>query len=290
MADGRDWISALPPRLEPHRRALAGLLDFSETTPAASSLSVGCSLGRGAADELSDIDAAIGVAAATGPAGASTIREVEASLVEHLHGKQPIDVLREESSSGELFIRRVFAQLSDGIQLDLAVVAEAAVRRGEAAPDFVSLYRTGPDVERAMPSAYVVDAERVRSWAFEGWRALLDGDKYVRRGSPWEAHQRLEEARRHIWALWAAALGTSYPWHGLSQVLDHDPASLPHGIEATVAGLDLEELRSALVASAAVLDDVSAAAAQRCPTELPSALAAFTRAVLTGRRRRTGGA
>lgn len=135
-----------------------------------------------------------------------------------------------------------------------------------------------------MPSAYDVAAEQVRTWAFQGWRALLDADKYVRRNSPWEAHQRLEEARQHIWALWATALGTSYPWHGLSQVLDHDPSSLPDGIETTVAGLDLAELRSAVVASAAVLDDVSAAAARRCPTNLPTRLAAFTRAVLAGPR------
>lgn len=286
MADGRNWISALPPRLEGQRRALARLLEFCETAPAVTSLSVGCSLGRGAADELSDVDAAIGVAAARGAAGANRVRDVEESLVGHLGGDQQlIDVLREESSTGDFFIRRVFAQLSNGVQLDLAVIAEAEVRRGEAAPDFVSLYcADGSGEEVTMPSAYDVAAEQVRTWAFQGWRALLDADKYVRRNSPWEAHQRLEEARQHIWALWATALGTSYPWHGLSQVLDHDPFALPGGIEATVAGLDLAELRSAMVASAAVLDEVSSAAARRCPTNLPTSLAAFTRAVLAGPR------
>ncbi|QWF23196.1 hypothetical protein KM427_05595 [Nocardioides sp. LMS-CY] len=287
IAGGRDWISALPPRLDGQRRALAGLLDFCESAPTVTSLSVGCSLGRGAADELSDVDAAIGVGAERGAGGAERVREVEESLVERLSGWGLIDLLRDESSTGELFIRRVFAQLTDGVQLDLAVIAEAEVRRGDAAPDFVSLYRAG-DVgdDTAMPSAYDVAGDRVRTWAFLGWRALLDADKYLRRESPWEAHQRLEEARRHIWALWAATQGTSYPWHGLSQVLDHDPSSLPVGIEATVAGLDLAELRAALIASASVLDEVSAAAARRCPTSLPTGLAQFTRGVLAGSRRR----
>jgi hypothetical protein len=105
-------------------------------------------------------------------------------------------------------------------------------------------------------------------------------DKYLRRGSLLEAHDRLHQARHHIWALWAAAVGALYPWHGLSQVLDHDPRNLPPGIESTVAGLDAADLRRAAQASAAVLTQASAAAAQRCPAELPSAMARYvTRAL-----------
>jgi predicted nucleotidyltransferase len=281
MLDGRSWISALPSRLEGQRRALAALLDFCESDGMVTSLSVGCSLGRGVADELSDVDAAVGVGAARGAAGAARVRAVEESLVDHLRGGRLVDVLREESSTGDFLIRRLFCQYSDGVQLDLAVIAEEEVRRGDAAPDFVSLYRVdGNGDEASMPSAYDVAGEQVHSWAFQGWRALLDADKYLKRGSHWEAHQRLEEARQRIWALWATALGTSYPWHGLSQVLDHHPSSMPDGIEATVAGLDLVELRAAVTASASVLDDVSAAAAQRCPTTLPMGMALFAKAVL----------
>ena len=76
---------------------------------------------------------------------------------------------------------------------------------------------------REPPAAYAVTGEQVREWAFLGWCALIDADKYLRRGSLWEAHSRLHEARHRIWALWAAAQGAMYPWHGLSQVLDHDP-------------------------------------------------------------------
>jgi predicted nucleotidyltransferase len=281
MTDGRLWISGLPPSLARQRRALTGLLELCESMPAVSSLSVGCSLGRGAADELSDVDAAVGVGAARGDAGAAQVREVEQVLVDHLRDDQLVDVLRDESSTGAFFIRRVFAQLVDGVQLDLAVIAEAEVRRGEAAPDFVSLYRaSGTTAETTSPSAYAVTGEQVHRWAFSGWRALLDADKYLRRGSGWEAQQRLQEARQHIWALWASALGASYPWHGLSQVLDHEPLTLPDGIEATVSGIGLVELRAAVLASAAVLDHVSAAAARRLPATLPTGLAGYTRAVL----------
>ncbi|HET6193028.1 MAG TPA: hypothetical protein VFE59_39200, partial [Trebonia sp.] len=100
------------------------------------------------------------------------------------------------------------------------------------------------------------------------------------RGSLWEADSRLHEARHRIWALWAAAHGALYPWHGLSQVLDHDPGNLPPGIESTVAGLAAEDLRRAVRASAEVLVTASEAAARRHPADLPTAMAAYvTRAL-----------
>jgi hypothetical protein len=160
----------------------------------------------------------------------------------------------------------------------------AEVRRGDAAPDFISLYRRASPPEadwtNDAPPAGAVTAEQVRGWAFFGWCALIDADKYLRRGSLWEAHNRLHEARHKIWALWAAATGAIYPWHGLSQVLDHDPKNLPPGIESTVARLDRADLRRAAQASATVLTQVSVAAAQRCPAELPTAMARYvTRAL-----------
>jgi hypothetical protein len=279
---GREWIATLPARLTGQRRALSELLEFCEASADVTSLSVGCSLGRGAADELSDVDAAIGVAAPRGAAGADLVRAVEGSLVARLSAGRLLDVLRQESLTGDLFLRRLFAQLGDGVQLDLAVIAEAEVRRGASAPDFVAVYRTGHAVQPvpARP-AHEVTAAQVHDWAFLGWRALLDAHKYLRRGSPWEAHQRLHEARQHVWALWATAQGASYPWHGLSQVLDHDPSSLPPGIERTVAGLDPDDLRRAVLATVTVLDAAGAAAVRRCPADLPTAMADHVRAALS---------
>jgi hypothetical protein len=105
-------------------------------------------------------------------------------------------------------------------------------------------------------------------------------DKYLRRGSLWEAHARLGHARDQIWALWAAATGAMYPWHGMTQVLDHDPGNLPAGIDATIAGLDAADLRRAAATSAALLTQVSTAAAARFPAELPAAMADYVTSIL----------
>jgi hypothetical protein len=206
-----------------------------------------------------------------------------------------VDVLRHRTGPADHGARRIFAQFADGTQLDLAVVAEADIemrRRGGGAPDFVPLYQasTSPDTQipaggaqrgAEPPAAYAVTGDQVREWAFLGWCALIDTDKYLRRGSLWEAHNRLHEARHRIWALWAAAHGALYPWHGLSQVLDHDPEKLPPGIESTVAGLDAADLRRAAHASTEVLAAVSAAAARRHPADLPAAMAAYVTRVLS---------
>jgi hypothetical protein len=293
---GRAWLAALPGELAAQRRVMARLADLCETWPLVMSLLVGCSLGRGAADALSDIDAALGIDAPRGEAGAGRIGTAEAMVAAALPEMGAlVDVLRHRTGPDSQPIRRIFAQFADGTQLDLAVVAEAEIearRRAGGAPDFVPLYQAlagEPDGETPagasasgsqQQAAYAVTGEQVREWAFHGWCMLIDADKYLRRGSLWEAHSRLHEARHYVWALWAAANGALYPWHGLSQVLDHDPGNLPPGIESTVAGLDAPGLRRAARASAEVLETASEAAARRHPTDLPAAMAAYvTRAL-----------
>jgi hypothetical protein len=255
---GRAWLAALPGELAPQRRVMAGLIDRCEAwaTPLATTEAL--------------------VAAALPELGTL------------------VDVLRHQTGpAGQ--VRRIFAQFADGTQLDLAVVPESEIearRRRGGAPDFVALYRAPgwsgmrepddrPPADGGEPAAaYAVTGDQVRQWAFQGWVALIDADKYLRRGSLWEAHGRLHEARERIWALWAAAHGAMYPWHGLSQVLDHDPRSLPPGIEGTVAGLDAADLRRAARAAAQVLATVSEAAGRRHPADLPAPMAAHvTRAL-----------
>jgi hypothetical protein len=291
---GRAWLAALPDELAAQRRVMARLADRCETWPLVMSLLVGCSLGRGAADEYSDIDAALGVDAPRGQAGAEMVGTAEAMVAAALPEMGPlVDVLRHRTGPDSQHVRRIFAQFADGTQLDLAVVAEAEIetrRRAGGAPDFIPLY-TAPGLpgtrqpddqpptdgvsDAEPPAAYAVTSEQVREWAFHGWCMLIDADKYLRRGSLWEAHSRLHEARHYIWALWAAANGALYPWHGLSQVLDHDPGNLPPGIESTVAGLDAPGLRAAARASAKVLTTASEAAARRHPADLPAPMAAY---------------
>jgi hypothetical protein len=292
-AGGRAWLAALPAELSAQRGLMAGLLDYCQATPSVTSLLVGCSLGRGAADALSDIDGALGVFAEAGEAGAAQVQAVEAGVVAALPELgQVVDVLQHRYGPADRFIRRIFAQFGDRSQLDLTVMADAEIRDGAALrPDTVWLYDIAskpaePAEAQAGPAddpgpGYAVTGEQIREWAFLGWCALVDLDKYLRRGSLWEAHARLHQARDHIWALWAAATGALYPWYGLTQVLDNDPGNLPPGIDATVAGLDAADLRRAAVASAALLTRVSTAAAERRPAELPSAMARYVIGVLS---------
>ncbi len=292
------WLAALPDELAAQRRVMAGLAERCQAWPLVRSLLVGCSLGRGAADALSDIDAALGVDAECGQAGAERVRTTEAMVVAALPDLGAlVDVLRHRIEAGDQWIQRIFAQFADGTQLDLAVVAQANIdkrRRSGGAPDFIPLYEASIPPDGPMPAsggeppaAYAVTGDQVREWAFLGWCALIDADKYLRRDSLWEAHSRLHQARHHIWALWAAAHGALYPWHGLSQVLDHDPGNLPPGIESTVAGLDAADLRRAARASSDVLTTVSASAARRHPADLPTAMAAYVTRVLSGADRAT---
>ncbi|GAA2477165.1 hypothetical protein [Terrabacter carboxydivorans] len=263
------------------RSAIEWLAAWCSSRADVSSLSVGCSIGRGVADELSDVDAAIGVVSPTGRPGRDVVERVETALVASFgEAGDVVDVLRDGSTSDDFVIRRVFVQYADRLQLDLAVIAEEDVRRGDAAPDFVPVYRAGvtPSPVHAQRSAYAVSAEQVHEWVFRGWRALLDADKYLRRGSLWEAHGRLHEARAFIWQVRAAAQGTSYPQHGLPQVLDDSPDDLPPGIEDTVAGLDAVELRHALSAASTVLTACTSACSQRFGSE--PRMAAYARTVL----------
>jgi hypothetical protein len=83
------------------------------------SLLVGCSLGRGAADALSDIDAALGVDAPRGASGAERVATVEATVVTALPELGAlVDVLRHRTGPADQWVRRIFAQFADGTQLD----------------------------------------------------------------------------------------------------------------------------------------------------------------------------
>jgi hypothetical protein len=123
-------------------------------------------------------------------------------------------------------------------------------------------------------------AEQLREWAFGGWCALADLAKYVRRGSVWEALDRLHEGRTQLWRLHAAASRIPDPQYGLTSVLDFAPDDVPVGIEQTVAGLALPSLMAAAGQTARLLT----ATGQRLPAEsraaLPHAMARYVTELL----------
>jgi hypothetical protein len=263
--EARQWLAG---QLEAQRQIMTRLLDLCVAEPAARVFLVGCSIGRGAADELSDVDCFIG----TTPGMADeVIAAVRAALPEmgdlvdaldHLYGK----------------FNRTVAQFAGYVQLDLVV---APAIRGRKVDEVVLYDPDGRMVNERVPPADIVTPELIREWAFLGWEALANLAKYLRRGSLWEALARLDMARDRIWALWAAARGARYPVFGLSQVLDRDPGDLPDGIEATVAGLDAGQLRAAAIAAGEILDRVSAEAARVRGGTLPDAMARHVTELLT---------
>jgi predicted nucleotidyltransferase len=56
----REWLAALPAQLQAQRRIMERLLDLCLAQSAARVFLVGCSIGRGAADALSDVDCFVG--------------------------------------------------------------------------------------------------------------------------------------------------------------------------------------------------------------------------------------
>src|SRR5487761_1625489 len=108
MGHGRAWLAALPGELAAQRRVMAGLVDRCRSWPLVTSLLVGCSLGRGAADALSDIDAALGVDVERGEAGAERVLAVAAMVVAMLPDLGDlVDVLQHRAGGAG---RRIFAQ------------------------------------------------------------------------------------------------------------------------------------------------------------------------------------
>ena len=291
--DGARWIEELPAGLAAPQGLLRGLLAFSQADPDVRWLVLGCSLARGAGDWLSDIDAAVGVVDEQLPAAFPRARSAVdglGELVESFHHQLPGLALTHE---------RVFAQYADRSQLDL-VVYPATVFAGSI-PDVIVLYDPedllavpaagapvagAPDAGAAVAGAPVaVPPEQIREWAFLGWCALADLGKYVRRGSAWEALERLHEARAQLWQLWAAAGGVPQPQYGLTSVLDY-AAALPDGIEETVSGLDVGSLLAAGLRVAELLGEVGGQLGEEQRRALPLAMGSFVvsdlRAAVTG--------
>lgn len=272
---GRAWLATMPAAVARQRALLERLLDALADRPAMTGLTVGCSLARGAGDAWSDVDAGLAVAEAAWPDAVTEVEDVVRAVGD------VADLLSQPWPFGDKgAARHVFAQYADGLQLSL-VVAPGAWWAGHAAVEVVLLDTDGSLAAERRPGSISASADDVREWAFSGWIALADLVKYVARRSPWEALSRLTEAREQVWRLWAVGAGVGYPVFGLTAVLDEPSAGLPPAIEATVAGLDLDDLLAAGRRLADLLDDVSARAAVAVPaTELPRGMAEHVRRLL----------
>jgi hypothetical protein len=253
--------AALP---APHRQIIDGLVAFAAADPRFRFVELCCSAARGAADELSDLDLGLGVRDDSWP-------EATEAILPGLRGiGEVVDALEHRIAEwGERPHLRVFVQFATGVQVDL-VALPASTRTG-LPPGSVALH--DPDGRLATPMdppIRTASATDVAEWTFLAWVALLDLDKYVRRGSGWEALERLGEARGHVWRLIAVARGIDYPAYGLTALLDAPGnPGLPPEMGETVATLEVARLRRAARSLGSRLEEASARASRVMGVPLP---------------------
>ncbi len=234
-----NFVDSMP--VSRQRDLLRRLLDVLEPDPVWRWFELSCSLARGAGDDLSDVDC--GAGALPLEAGLSTVEGVARGLGD------VVDVMHQPFGDQA---RHTFVQYADGVQLSL-VVFEASARPG-LPPGSVALFDKDGQLARPwQPSVFEASPDQVREWTFLGWIALADLAKYLRRGSVWEAHARLEEARTQLLRVWAAGHGVEFPSYGLTSILDSASVDLPSGVERTVAGLEPSALLAAARACATLL-------------------------------------
>jgi hypothetical protein len=233
---------------------------------------VGCSLGRGVADALSDIDALIGVRPEQWEAACADSR----SWVELWSA--PIDLWQAVLPDGapdDKKYQHTYAQYANGVELDLVVsrLRDDWKRRA----DWVVLH----DPDGLVPSdvtPHSHSANDVRQWGYAALTRLNALAKYITRGALWEARLCLENARADVWRISALADGVQDAQYGVTAVFDDPRRPVPDEMARTVAGLDKGELRSAAIACC----DVLTAAWPRAMSALgspvaPPPLAAYVR-------------
>lgn len=240
--DAERWLRDLPAELGRQRDLIAGLLREARSDSRIQLFVVGCSIGRGAADRLSDVDALIVVHE---DAWSSVIADSEAIV---RRAGVIVDLWQQviqPASADARPIQHTFAQYASGVQLDL-VVARARDRR-HPGRDWVVLHDPHGTV-LDHPRTTTATEEQVRQWMFNGLVHLSGCAKYLTRGSVWEAHLQLEEARADLWRLWCVAADVADPPFGLTAVLDDPRRPMPANIERTVAGLDRSATHAAALA------------------------------------------
>lgn len=237
------FLDAMPASLRRQKALLHKLIDVLGADPRWRTLELGCSLARGTGDELSDVDCGALAADAAWPGILSTVESVVHRLGD------VVDLMHEWLSEHS---HHTFVQYLDGIQLSF--MASPVCRCAGLAPQTVALIDKDGLLARSWtPGSYTATAADVGRWTFLGWIALADLAKCLRRGSVWEAHARLEEARGHLLRVWGAGHGVAYPAFGLTSVLDAAAVGLPEGLESTVAGLQPADLLRAAHACATSL-------------------------------------
>ncbi|WP_116947624.1 hypothetical protein [Jiangella endophytica] len=223
------------------------LTAWAERTPWCDWVELSGSLGRGAGDRVSDVDAGLGVLLD----GVAYEERRDAALAAAREYAVVADELIQHLGSPERPSDHLVVQYADGRQLSL-VVMPAQNRPGLAPGSQPVFDRSGRLAQPFAPSALHATAEQRREWAFLGWWGLADVAKHAGRGRVWRALESLHEVRTYVWQLHAAELGVDYPAFGAVSVQN---AGLPEpaGLAAT---LPVAAEPAEVIATARALADV----------------------------------
>lgn len=248
-----DALASLRSRLPRHGALVDAMADAVRQDHRWRFLEVGCSLGAGGGDELSDIDAGVGYEDIPASDVANAARAFAGEV------GVPVDLVVHRMDGWPEDVCRVAAEYTGGLQLDL-VLMPAKQRPG--LPDrSISIV----DKDERLTVAITPQARRppsieaAREWVVLGWWAIATADKYVRRSSLFEAVHAIDEARTHALRLWAAGHDVPYASFGLTSLLDVPPFELPPDLRATYAVPD--DVDAVAAANRATADLLAAAAA-----------------------------
>lgn len=223
------WLEELGATLPRHASVLSALAIAVERNEPWRSLLVGCSLGDGRGDELSDIDAGL---AYRPPMAPDDLERLSLDLVQS--AGVMVDALVHRLDGMDEDSARIAVEYDTGVQLDL-VVAPAPWRR--------SRLRDVPIVDKDHDLADLVAApdglieartqRQAREWTMLGWWAVADIAKYLARDSLFEAAARIEAVREEALRLRAFAQQIPDPIYGLTSLLDYPPFQIPPDLAAT---------------------------------------------------------
>jgi hypothetical protein len=172
-------------------------------------------------------------------------------------------------------LRRFFAQYRDRTQVDLTVGFALVVNL----PRVVVLYDPEGAVHIAGDEVLEAKPDEVRVWACQGWEALANIGKYVRRSSYWEAVDQLHEARANLFRLWALAERVPQARYGVTALVDAG-AGMPPAIEKSIPGTSLGDVLTAARYLAETLIGLQHLLSSNEPYELPDHFGAFVAADL----------
>lgn len=241
--DGRAWIERLPSTLSVQAELLRALLDAVERDGRLRALELQCSLARGNADPLSDLDVGIWIADDAWDGAADAVVALLRGLGD------AVDTFVQSDPPGPW----VVVHYATGVEIDASAL-RASEAKGRAPDAVVLLDRDGLLAAPYEPRSYRADAARLSEWSFLAWFDLGNIAKYLDRGALWEALWRLENVRTNVARLHAARLGVPYPEFGVTSVFDVDGADVPEGFGETYARPDIADVRRAALACVRLLD------------------------------------